>query len=106
MAAPRPDLGADPALAELRLDEVRKDVGRNFLQAHHRPGFVERTPRADHLFHQARFRPGEYVADLALLLCRGPQCVLDAAAVEAIDGLKLVEGHDDGSLLFGRQATR
>ena len=105
MAAPRPGFGADAALPESRLDERREHVRGNLLEAHHRPGLVERPPRADHLLHQARLGAGEHVADLALLLRGGAQRVLDAAAVEAVDRLELVERDDDRALLFGREAA-
>ena len=95
-----------PLFPNLRLDEGGEDVGGNLLEAHHRARLVERPLRPDHLLHQARLRAGEHVADLALLLRRGSQRVLDAAAVEAVDRLELVERDDDRSLLLGRQAAR
>ena len=68
---PETGFGADPALGEPRLDPFREHVGRDLLQSHHRSGFVEGTARADHLLHQARLRPCEDVADLALVLRGG-----------------------------------
>ncbi len=99
-------LRADAALREPRLDELGEHVGGNLLEAHHRPGLVERPPRADHLLHQARLRAGEHVADLPLLLRRGAQRVFDAAAVEGVDRLELVERDDHRPLALGREAAR
>ena len=76
----------------------RKQIGRNFLEAHHRARFVERPFRSEHPFHQAGLGPREHVADAALMLHRGAQRVLDTAAVESVDGLKLVERDDDARL--------
>ena len=90
----------DAALAELRFDERGKDVGRNLLKSHDRPCLVEGTPRADHLLHQAGLGARKDVTDLSLLLRCRSQCVLDAAAVERLDRLELVERNDDGALLF------
>ena len=45
------------------------------------------------------------LADLTLLLCGGPQRVLDAAAIEAVNRLKLVERHHDRAFLFSCEAT-
>ena len=73
------------------------------FEAHHRAGLVERAARADHLVHQAGLGAGEDVADLALLLRGGAQRVLHRAAVEALDGLELVERHHDGALPLGRK---
>ena len=80
-----------------------KTSGGNLLEPHHRPGLVERPLRADHLLHQARLGAGEHVADLALVLGGRAQRVLDAAAVEAVDRLELVERDDDGALALGRE---
>ena len=70
---------------------VGEAIGRNLLQPHHRAGLVERPARAEHPLHQRRLGAGEDVADLALVLHRGAQRVLDAAAVERADRLELVE---------------
>ncbi len=78
-------------------------VGRDLLEPHHRSGLVERPLRCEHPFHQARFGSGEHVADLALVLHRGAQRVLDRAAVEAGDRLELVERDDDLLLALGGQ---
>ena len=69
------------------------------------PGLVERAARPDHLLHQARFRAGEHVADLALMLRGGAQRVLDAAAVEAVHRLELVERDDDRTLAIGGEPS-
>ncbi len=68
--------------------------GGNLVQAHHRAGLVERTAGTDHALHQARLRPGEHVADLALVLDRGAHRVLHRSAVEPGDRLELVERDD------------
>ena len=86
-----PGRGLEAGGLEARFDESREAIGRNLLQAHHRSGLVERPALAEHPLHQRRFGAGEDVADLALLLHRGAQRVLDAAAVERRDGLELVE---------------
>ena len=85
MAAPRPGDGLDAGRAEPGLDELREAIGGNLLQPHDRAGLVEGPALAQHAFHQRRLRSGEDVADLALLLDRGAQRVLDAAAVERAD---------------------
>ena len=99
-------LGLDAALAEPRFDERGKDVGRDLLEPHDRTGLVEGPLGSDHLLHQARLRAGEDVTDAPLMLRGRPQRVLDAAAVEGVDGLELVERHDDGALPFGCQLAR
>ncbi len=90
-----------PLLAKRASMNAANMSARNLLEPHHRAGLVERPPRADHLLHQARLGAGEDVADLALVLRRGAQRVLDAAAVEAVDGLELVERDDDRTLARG-----
>src|SRR5206468_11205475 len=91
-------LRLDAALREAALDEIAEDRRRNLLQSHHGTGLVEGATRADHLFHQARLGAGKDVADLALMLRGRADRVLDAAAIEAVDRLELVERHDDGPL--------
>ena len=92
MAAPRPDSGEKPERVNRVLDELGKEIGRDFAEPHHRPGFVEGPPRANHLLHQRRLGAGEDVADLPLLLHGGSERLLHAAAVETADRLELVEG--------------
>src|SRR5262249_41471093 len=78
-------------LDEPLVDEVDKQRGRYFVEAHHRTGLVEGAPRTNHLFHQARFRAGEDVSNLTLKLRGCAKGMFDAAAVEAVDRLELVE---------------
>src|SRR5262245_47575817 len=87
-------LRADAAAAEFRLDEGREDVAGDLLKTHHRPCFIEGTPRTDHFFHEAWFGAREHVADLALLLSCGPQRMLYASAIESVNRLEFVKGHD------------
>ena len=77
-----PVVGADAAAAEPLVDEGREVVGVDLLETHHRPGLVERPPRPEHALHQRRLGSREHVADLALILDRGAERVLDGAAVE------------------------
>ena len=91
MAAPSPAAGLMPVAAESRLEELREPIGGNAAEPHDRAGLVERPAAAEHALHQRRLRSGEHVADLALVLDRGAQRVLDAAAVERADRLELVE---------------
>ena len=79
-----PFLRLDPALGEASIDGLGEDVAGNLVEPHHRARLVERAARADHLLHQAGLGAGEHVADAPLLLGRGAQRVLDAAAVEAV----------------------
>ena len=89
-----PGLGLHPRLRKPRVDEGRELVGRDLLEPHDRAGLVERPPGSEHALHQARLGPGEYVADLALVLHRRAHRVLDQSAVEAGNGLELVERDD------------
>ena len=66
-AAPRPGSTRIP-LHEPPLDEVGEHGRRNLLEAYHRSRLVERTARADHFFHQTRFRAREDITDVPLLL--------------------------------------
>ena len=96
-------LGSNPAAYEAPLDEVGEHGWRNLLEAYHRSRFVERAARADHFFHQTRFRAREDITDVPLLLRGGAQRVLDIAAVEPVNGLKFVERDDDGAFPVGGQ---
>ena len=96
-------LGADAALREPRLDEVGEDRRPGSSRAAS-PGRPCRTagagrsssPSGSARSRRTRSRP-------ALLLRRGAQRVLDAAAVEAVDRLELVERDDDRPLPLGGQ---
>ena len=99
-------LGFEPGSTEARLDELRELVGGNLLEAHHGSGLVEGPLRGEHPLHQARLRPGEHVADRALVLDRGAQRVLHGSAVEAANCLKFVERHDDRAAPRVREAGR
>ena len=105
IAAPSPASARIPLFPNLRFDEPGENVRGDLLKTHHRPGFVERPLRADHLFHQARLGAGENVADLTLLLGGRSQRVLDAAAVEGIDRLELVQRDDNGAFLFRSESA-
>ena len=83
--------GAD----ESAVDERREFLGRDFFEAHHRAGFVERAPRRQHPLHQARLRSGEHVADVALMLHGRAHGVLDRAAIESGDRLEFIERDDE-----------
>jgi hypothetical protein len=85
----------DSRSLEPHVDGRREFVGRNLLEAHHGPGFIERPFRPEHPFHQRRLGAGEHVADIALMLYGRAHRGLDRAAVELADGLKLVESDDD-----------
>jgi hypothetical protein len=76
---------------EALFDELREPVCRDFLQSRHRPGLVEGAAPAEHALHQARLGAREDIAGLPLVLDGGTERVLDAAAVERADRLKLVE---------------
>ena len=91
IATPSPAAGLMPVLRNRASRKRREAVGRNAAEAHDRAGLVERPAAAEHPLHQRRLRTGEHVADLALVLHRGAQRVLDAAAVERADRLELVE---------------
>ena len=88
-------LGADARLVEARLDEHGELVRGDLVEAHHRTGLVERTPRSDHALHQAWLRAGKYVAHLALVLDGRAHRVLHGPTVESGDRLELVEGDDE-----------
>ena len=103
MATPSPASARMPLLPNRASMNAGEDVRRDLVEPHDRAGLVEGPLGSDHLLHQARLRAGEDVADLPLMLRGGAQRVLDAAAVEGVDGLELVERHDDGALPFGRQ---
>ena len=103
MAAPSPGSARCRSWRNALSMKAAKTSARNLLEPHHRAGLVERAARADHLLHQARLGAGEHVADLPLMLRRGAQRVLDAAAVEAVDRLELVERDDDRALALGGQ---
>ena len=85
-----------PLLLNLASMKRGKTVGGNAGQAHHRSGLVERPIASEHPLHQGRLGSGEHVPDAALDLDRRAQGMLDAAAVEGVDGLELVQG--DGEL--------
>src|SRR5262249_23583130 len=85
-------------LDEALVDEVDEQRRRYFLEAHHRTGLVEGAPRTNHLFHQARFRAGEDVANLTLQLRGGAKRMFDTPAIEAVDRLELVERDHDRAL--------
>src|ERR1041385_1242681 len=105
IASARPGSGLMPVL-KASVDEVGEERARNLVQSQNRSGLVERAPRSDHLFHQARFGSREYIPDLALMLRGGAQRMLDAAAVEAVDRLKLVECDDHRALALGGELAR
>ena len=83
--------GSEAGSAEPFVDPAGEGLGGNPAEPHDGPGLVEGPLRADHLLHQARLGSREHVADLALLLHRGAQRLLDAAAVVGGDRLELVE---------------
>ena len=87
-----------PVFENLDSMKAEKRSGGIFSRRITGPGFVERPFRSEHPFHQAGLGAREHVADAALMLHGGAQRVLDAAAVESVDGLKLVERDDDAGL--------
>src|SRR5215510_6751492 len=69
---------ANPALAESCLDKRREYIGRDLVETHDWTGLVERPLWSNHLFHEARLRSREDVADRTLMLRRGAQRMFDA----------------------------
>jgi len=70
-------LGPETGAAKAAFDELGKPIRRNAIEAQDRPRFVERPLAPEHALHQGRLGAGEDVPDLALLLDRGAQRVLD-----------------------------
>jgi hypothetical protein len=89
LAQPRRVL--DPAALEPGFDERGKAIGGNPRQPHHRAGLVERPVAPEHPLHQCRLGSCENITDAALDLDGCTERMLDAAAIEGIDRLELVE---------------
>src|SRR5271167_3969676 len=87
-------------LAKLAGNKFLPIVGRDLVQKHLRPGFVEGAADGKHLLHQRRLRSGENVPDRSLLLDLVADGVLHRAAIELRDLLKFIEadGHAETSI--------
>ena len=101
-----PVLGLHAGAREAGVDERRELVGGDLVEAHDRSGFVERSLRSEHAFHERRFGSREDVADVTLMLDGRAHRVLDRSAVELADGLKFVERDRDLPPARGGQARR
>ena len=106
MAAPSPGSGRMPLALKRSSSQSPNSPRVDLLQAHDRPGLVERPLGAHHALHERRLRAGKHVADGTLVLHGGTQCVFHVAAVEGLHRLELVER--DGHLLLadGRNPAR
>ena len=99
IASATPASGFMPVFTKRRSMKSANRVGEIFWSR--MTGPCRRTTGTNHLFHQTWLGAGEDVADLPLVLGCGAQRVLDAAAIEAVDRLELVERDHDCPLPLG-----